>query len=593
MVEDRCTWSSADDCSEGWETSRDGLGRVQLEAIALGFLAVAPVLPYLAFILWTGVPRFGLFGDFALLEHAVRHVWTGDTLLGPYSRFRWSPPGPLFFYFAAPFQALFGASSTGLYVATCVVNAGASATIVSSVRLFARRSHAIAALVVVLTWFVAFGNVAANPWNPFIVVLPLMAFLVTSAMFARGRIGAVYPAVVFGALVAQHHVAAVSTVLVSGVVALIAFLVGTHRRGGLVREVGWRLVLAAAVLVVLFLPPLTEQLTAPVGNLTKLWLFFAHRETPLEPIAAATRLWATATSWLPERVISHSLIDEGYIPLVMRWDPTPKDIATSGTIIAVVHVAAIAASAFVAARRRDLASLSLLCFGASANVLSVTALRAIVGESYCYLVFWTTAGSSVAWIGVFSALFDALGTIAMRSPAPNRFLARPLAVAGLLATGATTSIQHYWLAEDPTAPASRPLERDDFRAIHGALRERLAHDGSTAVIHPEGAWDLAHAMVLELEKDNVDVRVSERDHWNYFGVRSDKGLERPLHVYFSTTRLPLTSASLGLAPQQPAEVGLRPASSCLELIMKSGDISMFGSPLEASSCGAPSAPPAP
>src|SRR5690606_41981929 len=100
-----------------------------IEAIAFGLLAALPVLPHLVLLLREGVPRFGLFGDFALLEHATRHVWSGDTLLGPYSRFRWNHPGPLFFYLAAPFQAAFGTASTGLYVATCFVNAAAAAAL--------------------------------------------------------------------------------------------------------------------------------------------------------------------------------------------------------------------------------------------------------------------------------------------------------------------------------------------------------------------------------------------------------------------------------------------------------------------------------
>ncbi|MEZ4263745.1 MAG: hypothetical protein R3B36_31925 [Polyangiaceae bacterium] len=551
--------------------------RRRLEAVALGLLAALPVLPYLAFVLRTGVPRFSLFGDFALLEHATRHVWTGETLLGPYSRFRWNHPGPLFFYVAAPFTSAFGAASTGLYVATCVVNAAAAATIAACARMFAERAHAAAAVVGVLAWFVAFGNVAANPWNPLLVVLPLMAFLVAAAMFARGASGAVYPAIVWGALVAQMHVAAISTVAAAGVLSLGAFVVTTRRRARtaapdepwLSSDLRRRLVIAAAVLLVLFLPPLVEQITSSTGNFTKIWRFFVHREEPLMRVATALEHWSTATSWLPDRVMNRSLLDEGYIPLAMRWDPVPEGVTKTARTIALLHVVLVTAAAAVAWRRRDRASLALLAFGALADLVAVNALQAVIGTSYHYLVFWTTGASTVAWIGVLSAFFSAGAAAATRSERATRLLSPATIAIGLALGLATTSLQRQWLSTHPVAPASRPAEREALRDAYTALRERLDKDGATAVIHADGAWDMAHATVLELEKDRVDVRVSEADRWNYYGVRSSDGLAKPLHVYFSTTPLPLAQAG------------------CLELIVRSADISIFGAPAPVPSCPKP------
>ena len=548
--------------------------RRRIEAIALAILAIVPLIPHVIPLLRDGVPRFGLFGDFALLELATRHVWSGDTLVGPYSRFRWNHPGPLFFYVAAPFQAVFGSSSTGLYIATCFINGAAAAALPFFARLFARRAHALAALFVVFGWFIAFGNISANPWNPLVIVLPLMAFLLTAAMFAGGRSTALYPSVIFGALVAQSHVAAVSTIVSTGALALGAFLVGARRRRArpndawLDRSERRHLLIASALLLVLFIPPLVEQLTAPVGNLTKIVVFFLHREAPLEPLGVAARHWTTALSWMPDRILSLSLLEEGYIPLGMRWDPMPSGLTTTARNIAFLQVTMTVLCGAIAFRRRDFTSLWLITFGAVASVVALSALSAIVGPSYHYLVFWTTAASSVTWIGVLSTILSATCAASLPMSRSRGVLGSAL-VAVLGSVVCATWLQRDWLARSPAAPASRDLERDDLRAVHDALRSRLASGGATAIIHTEGAWDMASAMVLELEKDRADVRVPERDRWSYMGIPSGDTVQNALHVYFSTTRLPLR-----IAP-------------CLELATKSGDISMYVSPTDVVECGEP------
>jgi hypothetical protein len=548
--------------------------RVQwIEAIALGLLAALPVVPYLSFLVQRGVPRFGLFGDFALLEHATRHVWSGDTLLGPYSRFHWHHPGPLFFYFVAPFQALFGSSSTGLYVGTCFVNAASAAAIVVLARLFAGRAHAAAALFVVIAWFAAFGNISANPWNPLVIVLPMMAYLLAAAMFAHGKSGTVYPAVVFGALVTQTHVAAVTTVLASGSIAVVAFLVRARRERQLPSD-PWldraqrrRFASALAVLVVLFAPPIVEQLTASKkGNLTRIADFFVHRPAPLKPLKLAAQQWVTATSWLPDRVLSLSLADEGYIPMVMRWDAVPEGMTAAARTIAIAHVALVIAAAVVATRRKDVASLSILAVGAIGNAVAVTALQAIVGVSYHYLVFWTTAGSTIAWIGILSTACSAVGgTSLFRASSSRRVVTAVLILLGLVGTAATTTLQRGWFTTHPVPPASRPIESADLRAIYEGVRQHLG-PYQTAVVHTEGAWDMAYATVLELEKDRTDVRVPTRDAWIYAGVRTESGLANPVHVWFSTTPLPL------------------PTARCLDLVTKSGDISVYVARTDLTSC---------
>jgi hypothetical protein len=183
-----------------------------LEILALAIVAIVPILPYLTHVLDHRVVRFDLDADFALQEYNVRHVWLGETLLGVSSRWGWSHPGPLLFYFIAPFQRAFGSSSTGLYVGTWALSAISVGTIVAAARKWAGRPYAIAALIVLTCWFGAFGNVAQDPWVRIILALPLFAYLVLATLFARGAVGAAFAAIPFGCVVAQAHVLTSATV---------------------------------------------------------------------------------------------------------------------------------------------------------------------------------------------------------------------------------------------------------------------------------------------------------------------------------------------------------------------------------------------
>ncbi|HVH45876.1 MAG TPA: hypothetical protein VM925_26160 [Labilithrix sp.] len=533
-----------------------------LEMLALALLAMLPVMPYLSYGLRVGVPRFAVAGDFALLEQATRHVWKADALLGPYSRFHWHHPGPLFFYLAAPFEAMFGTASTGLFVGTCAINACAAATLVCMVRVCATRVHAIAALAVMLAWFAAFGNVAANPWNPLVIVIPLMTYLVACALAARGESRAVIPAALFGALAASTHVAAITTVLVAGAASAVGFAI--RRRRDLVQRDKRRIAIGAAVVLLALTPPVVDQLTESPGNLRTLVHFFSHREAPSKSFSTALRNSVIATSWMPDRLISRTLPDEGWIAHGMRWDAMPAKVSRTARTLAFVHVLLVTLAALVAFRR-DTASLAIVAFGVLGELVALFALRSIVGDDLHYLVFWTTAASSVAWIGAFSAVFRAAS--ALKTGAKGQRLVRgSLVVCGLLAAAIATSFQGRWLARNPAMPGSYPGMPPTMSALHAGLRERLARETATPVIHLEGAYDLAQAMVLELEKDSLDVRVAETDRWNFTGVRSGAGLSRPLHVWFSQPALPLATAP------------------CLERLVEHAGSAVYVAPAELPSC---------
>lgn len=451
--------------------SRAAARNRRVEALALGLLALLPVVPYLTALLRTGVPREALLGEEATIEQAVRHVWAGDTLLGAPWRAGYHHPGPLFFWLCAPLSAAFGAESTGIFVGACVINAVSAGGLVALTRLFARRAHALAALTVVLAWFAAFGDVSASPSCTTAIVLPTAAFLVSAALLARGKSGASAPAVLFGALAGQTYAAAGAVVTPVALGAVVAFLVGARRRGGLDRAEAWRLVIAATLLLVLFVPPIVEAATAaePGGNAARIAWVVLHPHGARAPFVEAAGRVTSATAWMPERVARLALLEEGPLPLVMSSEPLPG-LAPTGRayVVAASLVAAMVVAASVARRRRDGVSVALLATSLAALGIGGAAVGLTPGPGHAYLAFWTTAASSVGWIGVLAAIFSAVAALAKRLPRLTAFLTPVLIVLVLAWTILATSLQRSWLARNGPLPGPRPASPPEHG--HSATR---------------------------------------------------------------------------------------------------------------------------
>jgi hypothetical protein len=535
---------------------------VRRESVLFALASIVPILPYVLVLAKHGVPRFDLVGDLAWMEYDTRRVWTADTLTGLSSRFHWSHPGPLLFWIAAPFEAVFGAS--GLHLAAAIVSSAAAATTVGVARAFGGRAHAIAALLVVTAWFAAYGNVAMNPWVRTVVVLPLLACIVLASVFARGGVAVAVPAVLFGAIASQTHVSTVPTVGAVGVVSLVSFLVGARRRGGTTSHERRHLISAASLLALTFVPPLVEQACATgPGNLRRLAEFFLHRTEPYKSLSVALRDWVMAVSWLPERVALGSLPHDDAIAFAMRWDEVPPTLLPARAAIGTLYLAGLIAAAIVARRRRDTTSLSLLGFAALGDVFSIVAVRAIIGEVHYSLLFWTTAPTCVGWVGIASTF---AGVMAERIQIRRRWTTLCVAV-GFSIVG-TTVLQAWWLARFPYPPASYPFDDESRSEVYAALREQSKRDGLTPVIHLDGSWTIASTIILEYDRDGADVYIGERERWAFPGGRSALDDPHVRHIWFGDSWTPVPATIAG----------------CMQVLTEAKHITVLSSPSDVTSC---------
>src|SRR4051794_24258431 len=96
---------------------REWRARVLLIAAAL-----APFGPAIAQFVGRGIPDYLFTGDAATIELRTLNAAHGVQLLGPYSRFFWSHPGPTFFYLALPLYEAFHERGPALNLFMLVVN---------------------------------------------------------------------------------------------------------------------------------------------------------------------------------------------------------------------------------------------------------------------------------------------------------------------------------------------------------------------------------------------------------------------------------------------------------------------------------------
>ncbi len=169
-------------------------------------VAAAPFLPGALQFLRHGVPDVMFTGDGAVLELRTLFAAQGRELLGPYSRFQWSHPGPAFFYLAVPLYQLFHQRGPALSLFVLIANfATATALVVTARRL---RGDLFALAVAVL--LAVYETIAAPfplswEWNPMTPILPLALLVFLCVRLGTGALG-VLPAVAFVAsAIVQTH----------------------------------------------------------------------------------------------------------------------------------------------------------------------------------------------------------------------------------------------------------------------------------------------------------------------------------------------------------------------------------------------------
>jgi len=361
------------------------------------FLPVVPFLVVIVIVLARGVPDHASSGDASLLEISTRWLFSQRILLGPYSRFVFFHPGPLYFLIRFPLYALFQWRSSSLLLTTAIVG-GLSLLGVRAV--FRRCAPPGAALLfsAVTGCFLAMTGPAfwLSEWNPMVISLPLLFFFASAAAIGAGCAGFALPAVIAGSFAAQTHMGSIPAIVVTGAAALVL-----RRFPGIAckrppeRSVGQgKWLLPAAVLLLLWAPPIYEEFaSAPEGNITRIVVFMSET-LPEHGLSSVYHDWSLAVAGFELDLLRAPLHRLGALN-------------TAFIVLPVLRVALLAIAFLVMRKRgggRFAASLSLLCLILhGASLYSGTQIR---GERLVYLFEWMRVLSPLSMGALLLSLFQ-------------------------------------------------------------------------------------------------------------------------------------------------------------------------------------------
>ncbi len=213
--------------------------------------------------------------DWALLELATADVYTlRPPLVGAYSRLGLNHPGPLEMWLLAPVYVVAGRLPSALLAGAALINTVAILGALRSARRLGGWALVAPTSLVLLT-VCSLGlapGALTDPWNPYVGFLPFVWFGLLCGEMAGGRIEAAPWLVFTGSLVMQCHLSYVPPVLAMTALTIGLTIAarrqwkrttGKPRRGALFG--------AAALMVLLWAPPIYQQLTVERGNLGRIW----------------------------------------------------------------------------------------------------------------------------------------------------------------------------------------------------------------------------------------------------------------------------------------------------------------------------------
>ena len=425
------------------DPARDGDGRRRrtVPTGRLRSIAAVALAPFVVLFLRATHASWTATGDYSLIEMRTRDVGTSSTpLVGPYSRFGWNHPGPALFYaFAAPYR-VFASHGTGLLAGAAIV---AAISTIAIVVVFIRRSPTLLVAAFGLLLFASLVRTLGagflwDPWNPYVIVLPFLAFLGFAWWCATGEPRALPFAIGFGSFVLQTHVSLGLEVVAVSLLAL-GWVMLTHHDAEQRRRLRRAQRVTLVVIAVMWIPPLVQEFLPGGGNIGELLRFWTQHHRDSVGFARAARLIAPEFA-LPAPWLAH----------------TDRIVPASGALAA-PHFAfpfalvALAIATVLAWRRRDRFALATCSIAVTAAVGSWITFSRIVGVPYPYLVVWSHVIGPLCWFAtavvVLPRLADRLRpttiTWATRAIAATAVVLLVLVTAGSFTTPAPDPLDNH------------------------------------------------------------------------------------------------------------------------------------------------------
>jgi hypothetical protein len=473
--------------------------------------------------------------DLAVTEMRVRDVGTVHTpLVGLFGRFGkmdkdlGSHPGPLSFYLLAPVYRLLGGSYWALRVSAACLNAVG----IVCVLLIARRRAGTAGVLVaglgIAFLQVGFGLIVlTEPWIPNMPLLWFAVFLLACWSIAADDPWMLPVAAASASFCAQTHIPYAAVCAGVGLLTVVPFVVFWARatRRGSGRSYARAFVTTIATILVLWAPPIIEQLIDRPGNMTIVLDYFRNAQGQIGMEKAAPIL-------LQHLDAVHMTAGSFFMPggFTIFLHPRPA-LADRGTVFLVLWVVAVVAA--LGMRHRSL--LALHAVVAVALVVNLLALSRIIGWPFSYL-------THSAWIVGASMSLATLSTagVAIRLLLPERIRAGAATMAAAVVIIAAGACTVRLMTQVTRAGSAVPAASEQLAALAPAAANALLERTSPGA-HPRYfvSWSetlrLAGegwGLVNELERRGLDVGVT----WQFgtvftpHRVRDPKDATARLHL---------------------------------------------------------------
>jgi hypothetical protein len=452
-------------------------------------VVVLPFAVILVRLLAASGQHLYLSDDLALIDLHTRRAIEWRQQLGVFDRNGWNHPGPALFYLLSVPYRILGSGGKAMFVGATATNALAAVGCLALVRRRTTPARALWAAV----WLCALAAVLAatgagattysesalgalvSPWNPMIIIFPLLLFvLLCACAIDRSGLSAV-GALLVGSFVVQTDFSTLPLVVVLFVLSLATWAVtvwqdrrapsaephpgeggdGRRRRGRIWAGAG------LVLFVVMWLPPLIQQVTNSPGNATLIYRFFTSGQrghSLVEGVNAMAAVYGVLVTG-PAEIMSTTL------------GLAPKHLAVAVVVsVAIVLIGLVVVA--VGVRQRNRFAWALGALGLIGSVTMVLSVTHVVGHVFGYLVIWSVVLPVAILIGagmVRTPLIRAPGDRRAISPAAFRYALAGLAVvAGALFVIRVVSIPSLSKVSNapvhalttlvtPTLPAGGPI----------------------------------------------------------------------------------------------------------------------------------------
>jgi len=386
--------------ADGAQTTVGTPVRGRFAAFALGVSLLPLVVSAVAVVVKFG-GHYAAGSDIGLTELRTFDVGRHPVLLGPYSRDGWNHPGPALFYALALPYRLTGSNSIGLALGALSINGLAIAGIAVVARRVAGFPCMLVSLVGCAVLLRSLGPAfVRDPWNPYITVLPFGLLVFLTWAMTCGQAWALPIGAGVASFCVQTHIGYAPIaipLLVWGAISLIMHIVRRRgdsvddrkRRSGALIRAG---VVAAAVLVVMWLPAMIQQFLDSPGNLSEIVRYFNDPKDPTHSFAEGYRAVSGQFELTPQWLTGHlDVIPFTGEPYLLYSAPLPLLLIPLG----------LALLAFWRWRYSDANRLgAVLLLTLALGVFSITR---IIGPAYAYRLRWTWFLGAFAFILVLWA----------------------------------------------------------------------------------------------------------------------------------------------------------------------------------------------